>query len=122
MRDRFFAILTASAPFFAIDCDRPFPAARRAHADDLHIDAPIPHSDASGSLDTNTPLVIGGYDFRRLFVSGERSGLAASRANRSDLSRSIFLRSAICSFSCSVNGVSDGRNALLASFFGLPMI
>ena len=47
--------------------------------------------------------------------------LAASLANRSPLSRSRFLRSAICSFSCSVNGLSDGRNVLLASFSRLLM-
>ena len=42
--------------------------------------------------------------------------LAASLANRSAFSRSKFLRSAICSFSYSVSGLSDGRNMLLASF------
>jgi hypothetical protein len=47
--------------------------------------------------------------------------LAASLANRSALSRSRFLRSAICSFSCSVSGLSDGRNMLLASFSRLLM-
>ena len=55
------------------------------------------------------------YDFRRPFGLGERSGLAASLANRSALSRSRFFRSATCSFSCSVKGLSDGRNMLLAS-------
>jgi len=41
---------------------------------------------------------------------------AASLANRSALKRSKFLRRAICSFSYSVSGLSDGRNTLLASF------
>jgi hypothetical protein len=44
--DRLFAILTASASLFAIDRDRPFPAARRAHADDLHVNASISHPEA----------------------------------------------------------------------------
>jgi hypothetical protein len=48
-------------------------------------------------------------------------GLAASLANRSALSRSRFLRSAFCSSSYSVRGLSDGRNMLLASFSRLPM-
>jgi hypothetical protein len=47
--------------------------------------------------------------------------LAASLANRSAFSRSKFLRSAICSFSYSVSGPSDGRNMLLASFSRLLM-
>jgi hypothetical protein len=47
--------------------------------------------------------------------------LAASLANRSAFSRSKFLRSAICSFSYSVSGLSDGRNMLLASFSRLLM-
>ena len=42
--------------------------------------------------------------------------LAASLANRSAFRRSKFLRRAICSFSYSVSGLSDGRNTLLASF------
>src|SRR6185437_8087473 len=42
--------------------------------------------------------------------------LAVSLANRSAFRRSKFLRSAICSFSYSVSGLSDGRNKLLASF------
>src|SRR6516165_12823897 len=47
--------------------------------------------------------------------------LAASLANRSAFSRSKFLRCAICSFSYSVSGLSDGRNMLLASFSRLLM-
>src|SRR5215469_3297849 len=47
--------------------------------------------------------------------------LAASLANRSAFRRSKFLRSAICSFSYSVGGLSDGRNTLLASFSRLLM-
>jgi hypothetical protein len=46
---------------------------------------------------------------------------AASLANRSAFNRSRFLRSAICSFSYSVRGLSDGRNVLLASFSRLLM-
>jgi hypothetical protein len=47
--------------------------------------------------------------------------LAASLANRSAFRRSKFLRSAICSFSYSVSGLSDERNMLLASFSRLLM-
>lgn len=47
--------------------------------------------------------------------------LAASLANRSAFRRSKFLRSAICSFSYSVCGLSDERNALLASSSRLLM-
>ena len=47
--------------------------------------------------------------------------LAASLANRSAFRRSKFLRSAICSFSYSVSGLSDGRNTLFASFSRLLM-
>src|SRR3569833_1931282 len=47
--------------------------------------------------------------------------LAASLANRSAFNRSRFLRRAICSFSYSVSGLSDGRNMLLALFSRLLM-
>ena len=47
--------------------------------------------------------------------------LTASLANRSAFRRSKFLRSAICSFSYSVSGLSDERNTLLASFSRLLM-
>jgi hypothetical protein len=47
--------------------------------------------------------------------------VALSLASRSAFSRSRFLCSAICSFSYSVSGRSDGRNALLASLSRLLM-
>ena len=56
--------------------------------------------------------------FGGLFALG---ALAASLANRSALSRSRFLRWAICSFSYSVSGLSDARNMLLLSFPRLLM-
>ena len=43
--------------------------------------------------------------------------LAASLANRSAFSRSKFLRSAICSFSYSVSGLSDGRKYVVGVIF-----
>jgi hypothetical protein len=58
------------------------------------------------------------HHFRRSFCL---EALAAPLANRSALNRSKFLRCAICCFSCSVKGLSDGRNALLASFSRLLM-
>jgi hypothetical protein len=45
--------------------------------------------------------------------------LAVSLANRSAFSRSRFLRSAVCSCSYSVRGLSDGRIVLPAAFSSL---
>jgi hypothetical protein len=68
-------------------------------------------------------LFLAGAAFIALSVASARRDrdqsffeLAASLANRSAFSRAKFLRSAICSFSYSVSGLSDGRNVSLALF------